>query len=249
MADLNRIGGQHYEIMRRCYNEDHKTYKDYGAKGIRVCEEWHDRDAFKAWAYANGYTKGMRVLRYDTKGDYCPENCYIGESPTKTIKKGYNKMVRERAEANKVRKAELGVKKLEDHPLYSVWWGMKHRCYNQNTWNYKYYGERGIKICDEWLGKQGTYNFIRWAITEGGYEKGLSIERIDVDKDYCPDNCTFITMYEQAQNKRRNHIFYVNGKAMSATAYCKYKKISYDKFMYRLNKGWTISRILDDLEK
>ena len=249
MADLNRIGGQHYEIMRRCYNEDHKTYKDYGAKGIRVCEEWHNRDVFKAWAYANGYIKGMRVLRYDTKGDYCPENCYIGESAYTTIIKGRNKMQHERAKANRARKAELGVKKLEDHPLYSVWWGMKHRCYNQNTWNYKYYGERGIKICDEWLGDDGFYNFVKWAELQGIYEKGMTIDRIDSDGDYSPDNCRWVTMTYQGRNKKRVHQFLINGELHSAMSYCKMFGYPYGKFLKLLNDGVPISRILDVIDK
>lgn len=249
MGDLNRIGGQHYEIMRRCYDENCKTYKSYGAKGIKVCEEWHDRETFKEWAYAHGYVNGMRVLRRDTNGDYCPDNCYIGESDYITKRKGYKKFCKERAKVNKKRKEELGIESLKDSPLSEVYYGMKKRCYNPNDLRYHSYGGRGIKICDEWLGSQGIYNFISWAMTEGGYEKGLSIERIDVNGDYCPNNCTFISMYEQAQNKRRNHIFFVNGERMSAMAYCRYKNINYERFMYRLNKGENISKILDALEK
>ena len=60
MADLNTIGGLHYEMMRRCYNETSVAYKDYGAKGITVCLEWHDRENFRKWAIENGYEKGLR---------------------------------------------------------------------------------------------------------------------------------------------------------------------------------------------
>ena len=49
MADLNSIGGLHYEMMRRCYNPQSIAFKSYGAKGIKVCEEWHDRDNFRKW--------------------------------------------------------------------------------------------------------------------------------------------------------------------------------------------------------
>lgn len=85
MADLNRIGGIHYEMMKRCYNEKSIAYKDYGAKGIKVCEEWHDRGCFKKWALKNGYTKGLRLQRIDGKKDYQPSNCFFGEKTKKNL--------------------------------------------------------------------------------------------------------------------------------------------------------------------
>lgn len=66
MADLNSIGGLHYEMMRRCYNPKSIAFKSYGAKGIKVCEEWHDRDNFRKWCNENGYTKGLRLNRIDS---------------------------------------------------------------------------------------------------------------------------------------------------------------------------------------
>ena len=130
--------------------------------------------------------------------------------------------------------------------LYTTWCGMKARCNNPKEKAYKYYGGKGIKIATEW--ENDFLQFRQWAL-QNGYNENLTIERIDVNGNYCPENCTFITMYEQAQNKRRNHIFYVNGKAMSARSYCQFKGINYNMFMYRLGKGWKISKILDALEK
>ena len=249
MGDVNKIGGLHYEMMRRCYNENYVSYKDYGAKGVKVCEEWHDRETFKAWAYANGYVKGMRVLRYDTSGDYCPDNCYIGESQNKTIIKGRNKMLHERAKANKKRKAELGIEKLDETKLYHIWVGMKKRCYSPSNDNYSYYGGRGVKVCDEWLGSDGKYNFIKWALTDGGYEEGLTLDRIDVDGDYSPENCRFTTWEIQAGNKRNTRAFIVDGEYLSKAAFCRLHNISYDRYKRLEGKGFTISQILDELEK
>jgi len=72
--------------------------------------------------------------------------------------------------------------------LYSIFSGMKQRCYNQNNSHYKWYGAKGITICDEWLGNNGLQNFISWSL-EHGYNENLSIDRIDSDKGYSPDNC------------------------------------------------------------
>lgn len=76
--------------------------------------------------------------------------------------------------------------------LYKIWRGMFDRCYNMNLKSYKYYGLKGIKVCNEW----GNYiSFRGWALNNG-YKYNLTIDRIDNNKDYCPDNCQWITKQE-----------------------------------------------------
>lgn len=84
--------------------------------------------------------------------------------------------------------------------LHRTWQGMRRRTRNKSQWNYKYYGGRGIKVCAEW---ERFEDFYDWAIANG-YKEGLSIERVDVDGNYEPANCTWIPVNEQQRNKRNN---------------------------------------------
>lgn len=92
---------------------------------------------------------------------------------------------------------------LHKHPLYAVWYQMRERCYNKNSKPFKYYGERGIGICQEWL--EDFLNFYNWSM-ENGYQKGLSIERKDVNGHYEPNNCRWATREEQVQNRTTTKI-------------------------------------------
>lgn len=83
--------------------------------------------------------------------------------------------------------------------LYRVWSAMKTRCYNPNSRDYQYYGGRGIAICAEWLSDFATFQ--NWAMSHG-YRDDLSIDRINVNGNYCPDNCRWATATEQRHNRR-----------------------------------------------
>lgn len=84
------------------------------------------------------------------------------------------------------------------HQLYWRWNSMINRCTKPSQRCYKSYGGRGITVCDEWK----TFEpFAEWALSHG-YEKDLSLERIDVNGNYCPENCTWIPVCEQNKNRR-----------------------------------------------
>ena len=87
---------------------------------------------------------------------------------------------------------------LKNNLLYKVLNTMKYRCYNEKSTKYKYYGEKGITICDEWL--NDFKSFEQWAISNG-YKKGLSIDRINPNGNYEPNNCRWATIIEQNKNR------------------------------------------------
>lgn len=92
--------------------------------------------------------------------------------------------------------------------LHQTFRAMVSRCYNTSDKSYKYYGGKGIKICDEWM-KNPTL-FESWALSNG-YEKELTINRIDSSKDYCPENCEWVTMEYNAKYKSTTRIIEVDG--------------------------------------
>lgn len=91
--------------------------------------------------------------------------------------------------------------------LYDLYYSIKKRCYNKNSCNYKTYGGRGIKMCDEW--EKNFLSFYNWSI-ENGYKKGLTIDRIDVNGNYEPSNCRWATKKEQANNRRNTVLVKIN---------------------------------------
>lgn len=82
--------------------------------------------------------------------------------------------------------------------IYNIWTNMKTRCYNKNTEKYRYYGGKGITVCDEW--RDDFKMFYDWSISHG-YSDTLTIDRIDSNLGYSPDNCRWVTMLEQNRNK------------------------------------------------
>jgi hypothetical protein len=119
---------------------------------------------------------------------------------------------------------------------------MKGRTGNPKDKNYYRYGGRGITMCDEW--KNNFAAFRDWAMANG-YEKGKSIDRIDNDSGYRPDNCRCVTQCVQANNTRRNHYLTVGGVTRTIAEWSRELGISTSKIHGRLNKlGWPVERAL-----
>lgn len=118
--------------------------------------------------------------------------------------------------------------------LYTIWNGMKKRCYNSNDKDFKNYGGRGITVCDEW--KDNFVKFREWA-TSSGYNDSLTIDRINVDSDYCPENCRWVGMGVQNNNRRSNHFITVNNSTKTIADWSRITGVSSQTILSRLNKG------------
>lgn len=136
---------------------------------------------------------------------------------------------------------EVASKKASTHRLsktkiYRQWAGMKRRCYKSDSDNYKWYGGRGIKVCDEW--RNSFENFYNWSMNNG-YSKDLSIDRIDNNGNYEPNNCRWVNREIQSNNRRTNIMITFQGETKSLTQWCRYFNINYSTTKNRiLNLGW-----------
>lgn len=125
--------------------------------------------------------------------------------------------------------------------LYEVWKTMKQRCYNSKNKSYKNYGGRGISICPQW--KNDFSSFYLWS-KNNGYAKGLTIDRIDNNGNYCPENCRWVTRKVQANNTRFNRFITINNQTKSLADWCRLFNLKYSCVHSRLSKGWSIKDAL-----
>ena len=121
--------------------------------------------------------------------------------------------------------------------LYERWCSIKKRCYNPNCKSYKSYGQRGITMCEEW--KNDFMSFYNWAV-HNGYSPELSIDRIDNNKGYSPENCRFTTAKVQGRNKSNNCIITYKGMSKPLSEWCDIFSLTYNTVQCRLQHGWTI---------
>lgn len=120
--------------------------------------------------------------------------------------------------------------------LHKIWCNIIDRCTNENSPSYKNYGGRGIKICNEW--RRSFQSFYDWAMSHG-YKENLTIDRVDNNGDYCPDNCRWTDKLTQANNTRNNHYIEYNGERHSTAEWARILNISYPALKHRIERGWT----------
>lgn len=127
--------------------------------------------------------------------------------------------------------------------IYYEWGGMKGRCNNPKDKRYGAYGGRGIKVCEEW--NNSFEAFQKWAI-ENGYTDDLTIERIDVNGNYCPENCCWIPFSQQARNRRTSlRVIDKDGQEKLAMDIAKRNGIAMRNVCARIHRGWDMDEALN----
>lgn len=141
---------------------------------------------------------------------------------------------------------DIMTKKFRTHGMaktteYKSWANMKNRCLNKNLDCYKYYGGRGIKVCDEW--KNSFETFYK---DMGDKPKGTNIDRIDNNGNYCKENCRWATRKEQMRNTRRNKMITYRKETMSLAEWAERLSINYPMLWQRLKRGWSIEKTFNN---
>lgn len=163
---------------------------------------------------------------YLTSGDTTSCGCYRKECELKNLSKFWGKP------------RTHGLSKTR---IYQIWADMKDRCNNNKNQFYKNYGGRGIKVCDEWT--TDFMNFYNWAM-ENGYKEELTIDRINVDGNYEPNNCRWATWKLQANNKRTSRKITIYGKTKTAYEFEKQYGISAHVLIDRYDKGYRDDKLI-----
>ena len=133
--------------------------------------------------------------------------------------------------------------KMSKSRLYNIWKEILQRTTNEKNKNYRYYGGRGIGICNEW--RENFETFAKWS-NENGYSPNMTIERRDNSKGYQPDNCYWATMKEQSRNKRSNHWLTYRGKTKTITDWAEDIGMKKTTLTNRINRlGWSTEKALE----
>jgi len=123
--------------------------------------------------------------------------------------------------------------------LYKVWQGMRERCFYPSHSFYKYYGGRGITVCEEWANSFEAFR--EWALANG-YRDGLTIDRKNTDGPYSPDNCRWATQKEQQSNRRNNRWITYNGETHTLTQWSEITGISISTLWHRIKRGCNVEQ-------
>lgn len=124
--------------------------------------------------------------------------------------------------------------KLSGTRLYRIWQGMKGRCYNENDPRFADWGGRGIKVCDEW--RHDFMAFHDWALANG-YAEGLTIDRVDNDGDYSPENCRWASQEQQSRNRRSNIDITIGNSTRTLKEWCEIFELNYNTVNMRYRRS------------
>lgn len=201
-------------LRQRIYK--HGVHKAVKSGGIQHNKGYNKGDILNGWKIINKKKVDHNII-YDVQCPWCTTVKHLRISEVHTNKScGCMTKYFQKTKNYRIRH--------KNKRLYSIWYGMKERCYNNNNVNYQNYGERGIKLCTEWL---DYFNFYKWSM-DNGYKGDLSIDRIDVNGNYEPSNCRWANDTEQQYNKRNNIRYKIRDKLLTNADVMEILGVSWD---------------------
>ena len=195
---------------------------------------------------AGGNPKAVFKVRCDCGAVYCRTVTSVLYSKSKSPQ-----MCRTCVKHKNAEKSARGYK----HPLYKIWWAMNLRCYDKTTEHFHRYGGRGIKVCDRWRGSMpngetiaSIDGFTNFVVDMGNRPPKHSIDRVDNDGDYSPDNCRWATKTQQANNTSTNVYITYNGTTMTISDWTRALSLDtpcwyYNAIKYGIDIGWAIDTL------
>lgn len=261
-------------IKTRCYNKNTASYKDYGGRGITVCDEWLNFKSFYDWAI-NGYSKKLSLDRIDNNLGYFPENCRWSTNKEQCNNNRKTRIITAFGETKALQywledirckakakaiiyridsgwSAEEAIttppqsaetKPIGQKRILGIWRAMNNRCNNPKNNRYKNYGRRGISVCDEWRDFNSFYD---WSM-ENGYKDNLSIDRIDNNGNYEPNNCKWETIEKQMNKTTKNKYIAAFGETKTVAEWSKDTRclVNYHTLLMRLKHGWVAEKAIN----
>ena len=195
-----------------------------------------------------GHLTAIEMVGVDSKSRLAMWRCKCDCGNEKVIK-GKHLRCGEIKSCGCIRKTETAAKLRETSTthgmtntrLYGIWCGIKSRCYNSHRKKHKEYGGRGITICDEW--RDSFEAFRDWALANG-YQDNLTIDRINNNGPYCPENCRWVSMKEQQNNRRNNRMLTIGDETKTMQQWADKMGIKSRTIQQRLNRGWSVEKAI-----
>lgn len=250
-------------LRNRCLNPTNISFPEYGGRGIGVCERW---SSYENFLVDMGRRPSARhsIDRIDVNGNYAPENCRwsttkiqnrnVRSNRTITIddktrnlsewlelyklsrKTFYNRIERGFTEIEALIKPVRAHKpSREERDLYNLWQQMKGRCHNPNNYGFRNYGARGIEVCERWCSSFANF------LTDIGIrpDPTYTLDRIDSNGNYCPENCRWASKKEQARNVRTNRQITIGRRTKPLAEWLEIFNMKSATFYARIRKGWS----------